>query len=55
MLDHFVNSSGQEHPKILRPNGQRQHNFTHNLEVDDNPPVRKEEYKKRRGVKNRKT
>ena len=50
-LDDLVDSSDLEHPKMLRPNSQKQSNSTPNLGDNDNLLVRQEEYRKERGVK----
>ena len=51
MLNDLVDSSDLEYPEILRPNGQKQRDSTHNLGDNDDPFVGQEEYRKGWGVK----
>ena len=46
ILDDFINSLNLKHPEMLHPNTQKQRNPMSNLQNNDNPPVRQEEYRK---------
>ena len=51
MLNQLVNSSDLEHLEMLRPNSQKQRNPTSNLRNSNDPLIRQEKYRKRRGMK----